>query len=258
MAVLFSTPALVLTRRDWREADRIYHVLTPGHGKLELVGRGARKSLAKLGPHLESFAEVELLVVRGRAYDTVAGVERRASFSRVYQDPIKTLFASQLLLLLDQGIRVGAPDPGLYEQVASWLHALHDSPTLTPSRGAFLFSVLAIKLLAMFGHRPELSQCVSCRGSLPAGQVYWHAARGGAVCVACARADASHAGAARPIADEIVKLLRLGLAQPILDLLRVRLPGEHLLGFHEAVESLLIAHFPTIPAVSLRSAIELG
>ncbi|MEK9131125.1 MAG: recombination protein O N-terminal domain-containing protein, partial [Patescibacteria group bacterium] len=83
--------------RDHLEADRFYSVMTEGHGKLELRARGARKISAKLASHLEPFALCDLMVVRGRYGDIVAGVERLENYSSIRQDSEKMLLALQTL-----------------------------------------------------------------------------------------------------------------------------------------------------------------
>ena len=59
---------------------------------------------------------------------------------------------------------------------------------------------------------------------------------------------------AREIVDDSLKLIRFALGESFEDQLKPHLKSDALLGFHEALESLIISHFPTIPAVSVRSA----
>lgn len=42
------TDAIILTRTDYGEADRIITLLTPGHGKLRLIAKGVRRIRSKL------------------------------------------------------------------------------------------------------------------------------------------------------------------------------------------------------------------
>ena len=74
MSLLYQTTGIVLSRRDHKEVDRWYSVYTPDKGKVEFLARGGHKPLAKLTPHLEMAAVVDLLLVHGRAYQILAGV----------------------------------------------------------------------------------------------------------------------------------------------------------------------------------------
>jgi len=243
-----------LSRRDWREADRVYSVLTKEHGKIEVVGRGARKPLAKLAPHLEFCAEVDLLVVHGRVNETVAGVERKKNFPGLYNDLLKTVVANHMLQLVDMGTREREVDQFLYEEVRNFLSFLNKAPTLTSERSAFLLSAFTLKLLGLLGYRPELNFCLHCRGVIKAGEFRWHALKGGVICGSCVEEDREQWFSSRSLSDEVLKLMRFAMTERFADLLRPHLPGEVLDEYHETVEGLLVAHFPTIPATTLRAA----
>ena len=254
MASLFQARALVLSRREAREVDRWYSALSRDIGKIEFMARGGQKPLAKLTPHLESIAEVELLLVQGRYYFTVAGVERRRAFPKLSSDLSKLLLAQSGLHLVDIGTRPLEADPFLYKSLLYWLKFLEVAPALSKERSAFLLAAFSLKLMAIIGYRPELLRCLACKRELSPGAFRWHALKGGAVCTACVRADEAQWFAARPLADSTLKLLRFALSESYPILLRPKLPAETLTDFHTAVESLIVSHFPTIPANSLRES----
>jgi DNA repair protein RecO (recombination protein O) len=254
MSILYHTTGIVLSKRDWREADRVYSVLTREHGKIEVVGRGARKSLAKLGPHLEFCAEVEMVIVHGRVNETVAGVERKKSFPDLYADLSKNLVAHHMLRLVDLGTREHEVDQFLYDEVKNFLSFLNKVPSLSPERSAFLLSAFALKLLGLLGYRPELNFCLNCREPICAGEFHWHGVKGGVVCASCVGFDREQWFSSRPLSDEVLKLMRFAMIEKFAELLRPHLSGEILDEYHEAVEGLIVAHFPTIPATTLRAA----
>jgi len=254
MAALFRTKGIVLARRDHREVDRVYSVLTEEHGKLSVQARGARKMQAKLGPHLESFGVLDLLVVRGRYYDTVAGVERLQAFHPISDELNKMLLARQILHLVDLGTRAEQVDPVLYAEVIKWLEFIENMPAVSSERSGFLLASFALKLLSISGYRPELGSCLACRRSVTPDTFRWHALKGGIVCDNCCITDEEQWFAAREMSDEAIKLVRFSMKEKPGELLKPAIEGKLLLEFHDLVESLLICHFPTIPATSLRVA----
>lgn len=254
MALLYSTTGIVLSRRDFREADRFYSVLTPTHGKIEFLARGGHKPLAKLTPHLEVVAEVELLIVSGRVFQTVAGVERHQAFPRIFRDLTKLLLVQNSLSLVDLATRPHERDPILYELLTSWLHFIESSSALTDERSAFLLGSFLLKLMAVSGYRPELARCLSCRQSVAAGGFFWHGLKGGVVCEPCVDKNQAQWFSARRIDDTTLKLLRFASGESFSNQTRPTLQSAHILSFHHILESYLICHFPTIPAVSVRSA----
>ena len=254
MSSTYSVTGIVLGWSDHREADRWYSVFTREHGKIEALARGSHKPLAKLSPHLEMTAEVELLLVRGKQYDLVAGVDRQRNFPNVYGDMARLLLVRNALHLANIGLRPHEPDPALYEIILAWLVFVNGSPSLSAERCGYVLASFALKLLAVMGYRPELSRCLSCKRVLTPGLYRWHALKGGVVCRTCVEGQQEQWFAARSMTDETLKLLRFALDQDFSSQLRPHLPGPSLAEFHEAVESLIVSHFPTIPANSLRAA----
>ncbi|MCA9879389.1 MAG: DNA repair protein RecO, partial [Thermomicrobiales bacterium] len=72
---LYRCEAIVLSRVDFGEADRLLTVYSRQHGKLRVVAKGARRPLSRLGPHLEYFCRTQLMLARGRELDVVTGAE---------------------------------------------------------------------------------------------------------------------------------------------------------------------------------------
>ena len=54
------TDAIVLSRFDFGEADRILTLLTPGLGKIKAIAKGIRRPTSRIGGSLEPLAELRL------------------------------------------------------------------------------------------------------------------------------------------------------------------------------------------------------
>ena len=54
--------AIVLSRFDYGEAERILTLITPELGKLKAIAKGIRRPQSRLGGSLEPFAELEVLM----------------------------------------------------------------------------------------------------------------------------------------------------------------------------------------------------
>ena len=67
----------MLRKLDYGEADRIFTFLTRSHGKVGAIAKGVRRQESKLGPSLELYGHVDLLLAKGRGdLDVVAQVQR--------------------------------------------------------------------------------------------------------------------------------------------------------------------------------------
>ncbi|MFH1474342.1 MAG: DNA repair protein RecO, partial [Chloroflexota bacterium] len=71
---LYVTDAIVLSRFDYGEADRILTLLTPGLGKIKAIAKGIRRPTSRIGGSLEPLAELRLQLARGRTFDVVTQV----------------------------------------------------------------------------------------------------------------------------------------------------------------------------------------
>jgi len=254
MSTLYSTTAIILSRRDFRETDRWYTALTPEYGKIEFVARGGHKSLAKLTPHLEMIAEIELLLVQGRQYQIIAGVERHHSFFGLHEHLNQLTLAHNALHLVDVATKPMERDPVLYKLLQDWLEFLCATESISNERAGFLLGSFMLKLMDVCGYRPELKLCLSCHKLIEPQNYHWHALRGGVVCHSCSLANQQAWFSARSISDETLKLIRFALREPFSFQTRPHLKGEHIESFHEVLESFIISHFPIIPSVSLRTA----
>jgi len=80
MTELFTTRGFVLGRRDHKESDRVYTFFSYDLGKIDIRARSARKTTAKLSPHMESASCVNAFVVDGKAGYTLAGADIEEPF----------------------------------------------------------------------------------------------------------------------------------------------------------------------------------
>src|SRR5947207_10596624 len=69
--------AVVLRKLDYGEADRIFTLLTRTHGKVGAIAKGVRRQDSKLGPSMELYGHIDVLLAKGRGeLDVVAQVAR--------------------------------------------------------------------------------------------------------------------------------------------------------------------------------------
>ncbi len=71
---LYVTNAIVLSRFDYGEADRILTLVSPELGTFKAIAKGIRRPTSRLGGSLEPLAELRLQLARGRTFDVVTQV----------------------------------------------------------------------------------------------------------------------------------------------------------------------------------------
>lgn len=119
----YQIPAIILSRRDWREYDRLYTVLTP-EGKKDIRAIGCRRPKSKLVGRIEPWMETSLLLVRGRTFDIVADSQPRERWPILHSAFPAYFFGSWLADFTDKLLPLGEPNPEVCEIVHSAFETL--------------------------------------------------------------------------------------------------------------------------------------
>ena len=241
------TNAIILKVVPFREADRLYSAFTPEFGKVTFVGRGAQKGRAKLAPHLEPFAIVNMEVVQGKRSTTVIGVERLRSFGSINTNIEKRILAQQSLGLMDIHTHDLMSDEAMYRELESWLTFIDGAPDMSPLRSLFALSTFLCRMMAHLGYAPALSYCVSCKKNILPLSFRWHGGKGGLVCSDCQVRDPEEWFAARLVREEAITLLRLASTMPYEDVFRLALDEQMVLHIAQMLHDSMVYHLPFEP-----------
>jgi DNA repair protein RecO (recombination protein O) len=173
--------AVVLRKLDYGEADRIFTLLTQTHGKVGAIAKGVRRPASKLGPSLELYGHVDVLLAKGRGeLDVVAQVERVPGY-RIEGTVERMAHAALIAELAERVCEDRHPVDGVYElAVTSMIELARESD---PRRASAYFMMSALDLL---GYAPQLSSCASCEEPLAAKPAAFSADAGGFLCEKCA------------------------------------------------------------------------
>jgi DNA repair protein RecO (recombination protein O) len=177
---LYRCEAIVLSRIDFGEADRILTLYSRQRGKLRVIAKGARRPLSRLGPHLEYFSRSRLMLARGRELDVVTGAETVDAHLAIRDDLEAYGHASHLAEVLSRLTEDRQENVAVFDLLASSLRLLSD--------GVDPFHVTRhyeLALLALLGFRPELYRCVGCGDALAPAPHQFAAGMGGFLCERC-------------------------------------------------------------------------
>src|ERR1700716_4283244 len=173
--------AVVLRKLDYGEADRIFTFLTQTHGKVGAIAKGVRRPASKLGPSLELYGHVDVLLAKGRGeLDVVAQVERLPGY-RIEGTVERMAHAALIAELAERVCEDRHPVDGVYELAVMALDEL--ARETDPRRASASFPTAA---LALLGYAPQLAACASCERPLAAKPAAFSAAAGGFLCDSCA------------------------------------------------------------------------
>jgi DNA repair protein RecO (recombination protein O) len=214
----WKTRAIVLAHFDLGEADRIVTLLTPEVGKVRAIAKGVRRQRSRIGGSVEPFAELDVVLARGRSLDVVTQVSVRHAWLALRDGLESTATAWYVGELSDRAVEERAGAHPVYGLLRRACQLLDDR--MAPGRVARWFeSGLADTL----GVRPELDRCVECDRILEEGERYrWVPALGGVLCQDHPAPPTEHVR----LSIDALKLLRAYRRLDVEALAALRLPAE--------------------------------
>lgn len=160
--------AWVLHRKPYRDTSLLIDVLTAEHGRLALVGRGARR--AKKGDPLEPLALYGISWSEGRGSSDLGSLrsaERIASPELAGDASLCGLYASELVLRL---LSRNDPAPGVFAAYSACLGALAERATRPVADTLRRFE---LALLNELGYAPDLACDANGRPIVATGRYRW-------------------------------------------------------------------------------------
>ena len=213
---MYQTQAMVLSRFELGEADRVLTLLTPHDGKIKAIAKGVRRPRSRIGGTVEPFAELQLVLVRGRTFDVITQASVGEAWLRLRERLESTATAWYLGELAERAVEERANAYPVYALLRRAFQLLDDG--LAPGRVARWYE---FGLADALGMRPEVERCVECDRVLDADEAFrWVPLLGGTL---CARHLAPPAETS-PLSLAALKLLRAYRRLDIEAIAALRLP----------------------------------
>lgn len=195
------TPALVLKRRNFGEADRQLTILTPHYGKFDVIAKGARKPTSKKTGHVELFMKSDVLIAKGRTLDILTQSEMIDPYLPIREDLERGAYASYASELLDR-FTFDSDDTNtsrLFDLLEATFERLSTDEDVRR-----VMRYYELRLLDEVGFRPELSDCVIMREDVEPVDQFFSYGDGGVVSLD----GAKHTSGLVKLPMDTLKLLR--------------------------------------------------
>ena len=213
---LYVTDAIVLSRFDYGEADRIMTLFTPAHGKFKAIAKGVRRTTSRLGGSLEPLAELRVALARGRTFDVVTQVEVTQPWLRLRDSLESAATAWYLAELADRSIEERHETEGPYALLKRAYELLDAG--MASGRVARWYEM---RFADEMGVRPEVDRCVECDRMLEADERFrWVPPLGGVLCFRCPGPPVESAG----LSVDALKLLKAYQRLDVEAIAALRLP----------------------------------
>ena len=181
-----TTPALVLRRTEYGEADLVLSLFTESLGKISALARGARKSMRRFGGALEAMHTLELRLEERTGSELFALREGRIAVPRMgLTSSLERLEAAgRALAWVRSAAPARTPEPELWHEITALLDRLAAREN-TPDP-AHLLAASGLRILATLGWGLDFERCVRCGKECPPGQpALIDPTKGGLVCRSC-------------------------------------------------------------------------
>jgi DNA repair protein RecO (recombination protein O) len=197
LAGYYKTEGIVLRSMRLREADRIIHLYTGAHGRVNAVVKGVRRTKSRFGGRLEPFFRVRLVLYEGRGeLHTVTQAQAVEWYPRLREHGGAILAAGNACESVLRMFGDGEANAAAYNLLCPELQLLDAQPH---AAGAANLLAFRLKLLLAAGFLPELAECARCGAPIPpatgrsargsAAVVRFSSAAGGVICGDCGTGD---------------------------------------------------------------------
>ena len=197
----YRSDAVVVRTIDFAETSQVVHLVTPEHGLVPAIAKGARAAKGSFqgGVPLGVLGEADLLPRRGAELELLRSFRVTDGLRGLRDDVARFSSGEYVLGVLRTLARPALGNEPLFLAAVTALKALSTAPAASAPTWVLMFEARA---LAATGHRPHLSNCVGCGRELARDTVF-AAALGGTAHRRCATA-----GPISPLSDEALATLR--------------------------------------------------
>lgn len=169
--------AVILRRVFYGETDIILTLLTPRHGKISAIAKGARRPTSKLSGYVELYTLSDMVLAQGKNMYVVSQVSLVNSFTAIGRDLEYIGYASHFSELIDRFSVDELDNHAAFDLLlAGWGWLCEDPIDLNLAARYF-----EMRLLNIMGYAPSLFLCALSGEKLSAQQHFYSISDGGVV-----------------------------------------------------------------------------
>ena len=140
----YTSEGIVLTRRNFGEADRILSIYSKDHGRISLIAKGVRKPKSKKRGHIEVFNLVKFQAALGHGLDIMLEAEVANDFESIRGSLKKISLAYYFMEVVGRITHEGESNIELFNLIFSSLTKLQTTKELKKLRLEFLQDILTL------------------------------------------------------------------------------------------------------------------
>ncbi len=138
----FSTEGIILSRKNYGEADRLLTILSKNYGKMFLLAKGVRKPKSRKRGHIEIFSRVKYSFTKNDHFVLMNEAELIDSFDIVRTDLKKASLAYYFIEVVAKIIQEDEKHDEVYALLSQYLNSLKTFSGLKHLRFNFIYELL--------------------------------------------------------------------------------------------------------------------
>jgi DNA repair protein RecO (recombination protein O) len=140
----YTSEGIVLTRRNFGEADRILVLYTKDFGRISLLAKGIRRPKSRKRGHVEVFNKIKFQAVSGHGLDLITEAEVIETFTEIRMSLRKISLAYYIMEVIGKITHEGEENIGVYNLLLNSLQKLKSTKLLKKLRLDFVSNLLII------------------------------------------------------------------------------------------------------------------
>jgi len=179
---LRTVEAVIISHRDFGEADRLVTLFSLEGGKIRALAKGVRKISSRKAAYLEPFMHSKLVLARGKTFWIITQADSIRNSLKIRDSLEKTGQTAYVMELVDRFSVEDEPDHAVFRLLVKMLECINLGEGVF---GALRF--FELRLLDRAGFRPDLTNCVDCSRKITAQDQYFSTTQGGVLCPDCGK-----------------------------------------------------------------------
>lgn len=218
--------ALVLSKKEVGETDRLYTLYTREQGKIRVMAKGVRKPEAKLAGQLENFTLVQIIINKTRGTGRVASAVADDVFASLRSDYETLLSVSQSVSILEKFVDMEEPDEALFLLLKTYLTEVDQLvATKKENQVRLLSQVFLLQLFSHLGYHIETAVCVQSGERLKPGERHFFSPKAGGI---LNEEESRNFPGSFFVAENTIKLMRLFSHNSLSSCMKVQMQLEDL------------------------------
>lgn len=214
----YQTQAIILKSWKAKNFDRVYEIFSREHGKITVLGKGVRKSKARLASGMEPITYSRVYLFKGRKMDRLVGILILEQFLNIKKKLKLLVEVQRTTQILRSFINDNEKNERVFNFYLKYLKNINKSKKSDSVQTLFFIW----SLINEGGYQHQLVNCIRCGEKLKSKNKYFFSFKKGVVCEKCSSREAEKV----KISEEEIKILRIIKKRDLFLLSKIKIEKE--------------------------------